>query len=504
MESGAKLIMGAEKVKPLAFLVQGLAAFIIASLTSLTGFLFAWPSFTMEMFKSNSTVLSAPMSITQVSLFGSLTNIGALIATPFCGYAVDKFGRKYSAMIFGVPFVISWGLISITKSVNLVLFCMWLAGLGAGGQGVSSVYISELSQDSIRGALTSFCVSVYLFGLLFSYIIGGHLSYDHVLYVHFVYSVLYILMLMLLKESPVYLLKQGKEKEAAESIAFYRRVNVNSIEVKNEINKIKLQLDPRIDKILQGGKDVLISTAMEEHKDIIVQEKKIIPSRLAHIHLRLHHHLPPGRSESSKRALIAALIVMSVSILMGSVVMQIYAESLFKQAIPTMHPNTCSILLAVDYLLASAVCACMVDKFGRKALMTTTCVISGVFTILLGSQLQKRWAPHWFTAFIIYGYSFVYNLGVAVVPFVLTAEVFLPEIRGLCNSMSMACMWIMNFIIIFIYNPLVIAFGPGCTFYVFAVVCFTGATYSHFCLPETKGLPADKIQLLFLKKKYLI
>ncbi|XP_034826176.1 facilitated trehalose transporter Tret1-like isoform X3 [Maniola hyperantus] len=493
MESGAKLIMGAEKVKPLAFLVQGLAAFIIASLTSLTGFLFAWPSFTMEMFKSNSTVLSAPMSITQVSLFGSLTNIGALIATPFCGYAVDKFGRKYSAMIFGVPFVISWGLISITKSVNLVLFCMWLAGLGAGGQGVSSVYISELSQDSIRGALTSFCVSVYLFGLLFSYIIGGHLSYDHVLYVHFVYSVLYILMLMLLKESPVYLLKQGKEKEAAESIAFYRRVNVNSIEVKNEINKIKLQLDPRIDKILQGGKDVLISTAMEEHKDIIVQEKK---SESPWQFLR--------RSESSKRALIAALIVMSVSILMGSVVMQIYAESLFKQAIPTMHPNTCSILLAVDYLLASAVCACMVDKFGRKALMTTTCVISGVFTILLGSQLQKRWAPHWFTAFIIYGYSFVYNLGVAVVPFVLTAEVFLPEIRGLCNSMSMACMWIMNFIIIFIYNPLVIAFGPGCTFYVFAVVCFTGATYSHFCLPETKGLPADKIQLLFLKKKYLI
>lgn len=89
---------------------------------------------------------------------------------------------------------------------------MWLAGFGAGGQGVSSVYISEISQDSIRGALTSFCVSVYLLGLLFSYTIGGHVSYDHVLYVHFVYSVLYILMLMLLKESPVYLLKRGREK----------------------------------------------------------------------------------------------------------------------------------------------------------------------------------------------------------------------------------------------------------------------------------------------------
>ena len=61
--------------------------------------------------------------------------------------------------------------------------------------------------------------------------------------------------------------------------------------------------------------------------------------------------------------------------------------------------------------------------------MTSTSIASGIFTILLGSQLHVNWAPHWFTAFIIYGYSFVYNLGAAVVPFVLTAEVFLPEVR---------------------------------------------------------------------------
>lgn len=34
------------------------------------------------------------------------------------------------------------------------------------------------------------------------------------------------------------------------SIAFYRRVEVTSKEVEVEINKIKLQLDPRIDEIL--------------------------------------------------------------------------------------------------------------------------------------------------------------------------------------------------------------------------------------------------------------
>ncbi|XP_023934332.2 uncharacterized protein LOC112043243 [Bicyclus anynana] len=484
--------MDSEKVKPSAFLIQGLSTLIIAYLTSLTGFVYAWPSYTMENFQSNSTVLSTPMSLAEISLLGSLTNIGALIITPFCGYAVDKFGRKYSAMLFGLPFVISWGIISVTKSVYLVLFSISLAGVGAAGQGISSIYISEISQDSIRGALTSTTVSGFFTGLLFSYALGGYLSYNQVVYVHLSLSILYILLLMLLKESPVFLLMSGKEKEAAESIAFYRRVDVTSKEVEIEIKKIYLQLDPRIDNILQSGNDIQATKELIEKnldKSAVQETKTETPWQFL------------KRSESSKRALLAVLIVMAVVILMGSIVLQVYAEALFKEALPNMHPNTCSIWLAVVYLLASLVCAAMLDRFGRKSLMTVTSILSGIFNTLLASQLHMRWAPHWFTAFVIYGYSFVYNLGAAVVPFVLTAEVFLPEVRGLCNSFSMACMWITNFVTLIIFNPLVEALGLGPTFYIFAGVCFLGAVYSHTCLPETKGLSADKIQPLFMKKQ---
>lgn len=41
-------------------------------------------------------------------------------------------------------------------------------------------------------------------------------------------------------------------QEAAESLSFYRRVPSTAKEVEVEITKIKLQMDPRIDKILQG------------------------------------------------------------------------------------------------------------------------------------------------------------------------------------------------------------------------------------------------------------
>ncbi|XP_045762831.1 facilitated trehalose transporter Tret1-like [Maniola jurtina] len=487
--------MDSEKVKPTAFLIQGMSTLIIAYLTSLTGLVYAWPSYTMEIFKSNSTVLSTPMSLTEISLLGSLPNIGALVATPFCGYAVDKFGRKYSAMLFGLPYVIAWAVIAVTDSVYLVLFSIGFAGVGAAGQGISSIYISEICQDSIRGALTSTTVSGFFLGLLFSYALGGYLSYQQVLYVHLSLSVLYIMLLMLLKESPVFLLKIGKEKEAAESIAFYRRVEVTSKEVEIDIKKIYLQLDPRIEKILQENDTETTKELLEKSQNKTTVPKTEVAQETPWRFLK--------RSESSKRALLAVLIVMAVVIFMGSIVLQVYAESLFKEALPTMNPNTCSIWLAVVYLLASLVCAMMLDKFGRRSLMTITSILSGIFNILLGSQLHMRWAPHWFTAFVIYAYSFVYNLGAGVVPFVLTAEVFLPEVRGLCNSLTMVCMWIVNFITLIIFNPLVEELGLGPTFYIFAVVCFAGAAYSHFCLPETKGLPADKIQLLFMKKEKL-
>ncbi|KPJ20745.1 Facilitated trehalose transporter Tret1 [Papilio xuthus] len=480
--------MGGDRVRPSAFLVQGLSTFAIAYLTSLTGLIYGWPSYTLEMFQSNGTVLSAPMSSMEVSLLGSLTNVGGLLATPFCGYAVNKFGRKYAAIMYGLPFVISWGIISVARWPPLIILAVALGGLGAAGQAVSSVYISEIAQDSIRGALTSTTVSGYFVGLLFSYAIGGQLSYHHVAYVHLVMSVMYMVILTFLKESPVYLIQIGKDKEAAESLAFYRRVPATSKEVEVEITKIKLQMDPRIDKILQGENDPNAT------KELIEKQYDQTPRSESQWKFLM-------KSESSQRAMVAVLLVMSVTILMGSIVLQVYAEPLFKEAVPTMQPNLCSVLLAVTYLLASFLCAFMIDKFGRRPLLTVTSVGSALCNFVLGSQLHLRWGPHWLTAATIYAYSFIYNFGAAVVPFVLTAEVFLPEVRGLGNSMSMACMWIMNFVTLIIFNPLVDWLGLGPVFYVFSGTCLLGATYSHFWLPETKGLPADAIQKLFLKKE---
>ncbi|KAJ8710881.1 hypothetical protein PYW08_009396 [Mythimna loreyi] len=481
--------MEKEKIRTSEFLIQSLATAVICFQACQTGYVFAWPSNTVANFMSNETVLSRPMSSLDVSLLGSLPNIGGLIVCPFCGYAFNTWGRKYATMLFTLPYVFAWLIISLTSNVPLVLVATCLAGVGIGGQNVAIIYISEISHDSIRGGLTACSASGYFLGLLTTYTLGGYLTYMQTVYTHLSLSILCLLLIALLPESPVFLVLVGREEEARKSISFYRQLDIKSKEVEAEIAKIRLQMDPRLEELLEEVDDPeTLGELVEKKLEKVPEERK---SESAWQHFK--------KSKSSKRALSTVLIIMALTIMMGCVVLQIYAEPMFKEAAPTMPANQCAVFLALDFLIASILCVLVVDRCGRKFLLTVTSAGSGVFTALLGAQLQLYWAPAWFTVFLIYGFSFVFTLGCAVVPFVLTAEVFLPEVRSFCNSVVMAFLWIFNFFTLVTFNPLVEAVGLGPVFYFFSVVCFIGALYSQFYVPETKGLSADAIQALFLK-----
>lgn len=50
-----------------------------------------------------------------------------------------------------MAFQISWTIISMSSQVWQVLVAVTVAGVSAAGQAVSTVYISEIAHDSIRG-----------------------------------------------------------------------------------------------------------------------------------------------------------------------------------------------------------------------------------------------------------------------------------------------------------------------------------------------------------------
>lgn len=82
------------------------------------------------------------------------------------------------------------------------------------------VYISEISNSDIRGTLNSLFLLSVNFGTLLIFIIGSYLSYDFVSKINIIPPVLFTIVFLLFPETPYYLLKCGRNKEAEKSLKF--------------------------------------------------------------------------------------------------------------------------------------------------------------------------------------------------------------------------------------------------------------------------------------------
>lgn len=87
----------------------------------------------------------------------------------------------------------------------------FVAGLAGGGVFVAvPLYISEIVETRVRGALGSIVVFAANFGLLFMYITGSHMSYYWSPLVFAVFPIASFIGLIFLPESPFYLAKVGR------------------------------------------------------------------------------------------------------------------------------------------------------------------------------------------------------------------------------------------------------------------------------------------------------
>ncbi|XP_072948389.1 facilitated trehalose transporter Tret1-like [Epargyreus clarus] len=457
-------------------LSTGIASFLCMTM----GIMFTWPSSTFKLFSSVNTTLDRPMAETELALLGSLSSISGLISTPFSSYFLDQFGRKNTCFIFSFMQVVSWIIVIACNKVEAALASIFISGLSSCLILAVPIYIGEICQESIRGMMSSLSMIFYGVGMLVSYLLGGFLEYKVMNYTCLTLALTGFALVTLLKESPLYLLTNGFEKEAKRSIAFFRGVKVDSKEVSEEMETLQRALNPDLD-------------------DATPEEEKLNPIEKPKEKLSFWKFM--RKSRSSRRALLMTLILYTASIFQGLVVVQVYAEPLFEEAIPNMSWTVSSVLFATITIIAGLVAAYLIDWWGRRPLIIYGSLGGGICCVVLGSQISLHWGPHWVTALFIYLFSILYTIGAGTVPYVMTAEVFLPEVKSVVSMISMEWAFVCYFVILFIFNPLVAAIGLGPVFFLFAAVCFLTSVYSVFYVPETMGLTVDVIQMKFNKRQ---
>lgn len=86
------------------------------------------------------------------------------------------------------------------------MFARFLAGLAGGGAFVLiPLYLTEISEDNVRGTLGSTLLLSCNFGLLLSYIFGNYFNYSVVPIIYMAFPLIFLICFYFMPDTPKYL-----------------------------------------------------------------------------------------------------------------------------------------------------------------------------------------------------------------------------------------------------------------------------------------------------------
>lgn len=179
----------------------------------------------------------------------SLLTAGCFFGSIFAAYINDRIGRRYSLMIFCVVFLVGAALqVGAHHEIGLIYGGRVVAGLGIGGMSsITPVFVSENCPPETRGRVAGLFQEFLVIGSTFAYWLDYGVSL-HVpegtsqwripLAIQLIPGGLMLIGLFFLKESPRWLMKQGRQEEALDSLAYIRNQPADSESVQKEYAEI--------------------------------------------------------------------------------------------------------------------------------------------------------------------------------------------------------------------------------------------------------------------------
>jgi MFS family permease len=170
-----------------------------------------WPSASLPLLKSDDTSLeSGPITTNEASWIASGMCIGGFFGNLFIGWLSTRIGQKFSLCLVSVPQILSWLFIYYAKSPFYLITSRVLAGIAGGGlYAVIPSYISEISDDRVRGALGSTVVFSCNLGLFFAFFCGEYFDYLTVPWLMIPATLIFLVFFVKVPDSPTFFAKRN-------------------------------------------------------------------------------------------------------------------------------------------------------------------------------------------------------------------------------------------------------------------------------------------------------
>ncbi|XP_052537620.1 solute carrier family 2, facilitated glucose transporter member 9 isoform X1 [Tympanuchus pallidicinctus] len=447
-------------------------------------------------FSVDESTLTLLWSVT-VSIFAIGGLVGAIIVTPI----VKFFGRKCTLLlnnVFAVTAAILMSLSQLAGSFEMLILGRIIMGVDAGiSLSALPMYLSEISPKEIRGSLGQvtaifICVGVFMGQVLgLPEIFGTESRWPFLFGVIVVPALVQIVILPFLPESPRYLLLEKHNTSKAEKAfqTFLRKDDVSQ-EVEEVLAESRVQRNTKLVSVLQ-----LL------------------------------------RTRAVRWQVITVVVTMGCYQLCGLNAIWYYTNNIFSEAginsktIPYVTLSTGAV-----ETLAAVSSGLVIERLGRRPLLIggfgLMIVFFAVLTVSLTLQNNVTWLPYLsifcilaiIASFCIGPENRVFellrkrynrialcmvasplNFGDGGIPFVLTGEFFQQSQRPAAFMVAGTVNWLCNFAVGLLF-PFIQSGLQNYCFLVFAAICFAGATYLFFVLPETKNKTLSEISHAFAKR----
>ncbi|KAJ9661619.1 hypothetical protein H2198_001795 [Neophaeococcomyces mojaviensis] len=464
--------------------------FVAATIACMTGALFGYsvgfiggilvlPSFLhhfhLDLLPAQD-VASAQSKIVSSWLAGCV--IGVPLSVPVC----SKYGRKL-CIIFSASLYIVGALMQLLDVHNLLsVFQLGrlLNGIGTGaGTLVSPLYIAETSPADQRGALMSgYQVAIQIFALVgFWGAFTCNSIFDTTSNLQWQVPVLIQLLpgailffgsLLVLPESPRWLISEGNTEAASKALAWLRMSDENSNEISAEIARIQKTVDANTRLSTSG------------------QQKSFFQQILS----------PPLR----KRMLVGAGIMIFQN-LVGLNALNYFSPIIFMSA--GFISVSASLFLTGVFGLVKVITALLfmfvfIRVRGNRFWLLFGSALMGVCMFVLAFCIEQMPTPDpdqastlnahgVISVLMVYIFAFAFGVSLGPISWNVCAEIFPSHINTKACAVTTCIQWLSQILIASVTPPLIAFIGWG-TYVVYGTCCVLAFFWCALFVPETRGV----------------
>lgn len=427
----------------------------LACTAALGGLLFG---FDIAIITGAGPFLTRHFALSDISMGWAFSSLlfGCVLGSFAAGRLTDRLGRKRMLVWVAVLFALTSVGTALAPTFTLFICARFLGGIAVGGVSLlSPMYVSEVSPPSIRGRMGTFYQMSIITGILISYCINyllrntGDANWRYMFLTGTLPSLLFLVLIALAPETPRFLVRIGKKREA-------------------------FDLLERIENDETARKEIAaITEALQETR----------PAR--------ESMMRPG----VRRALIASACLAVLIHVSGINTIIDYAPAIFISAGWKVDGALVStFLVGVNNVLFTMVAFWVIDRYGRKPLyivgsLGMTLALAGLLTAVLAGHFHGT-----LVLVLILLYLAFFASCVGPVFWTLVPEIFPSDVRGAAMTVPVLLQWVANAVVVLFFPYAFHVIGKAVTLGFLALMCFTQAWFTWRFVPETKNRPLEEIE----------